>query len=247
VWLFGGAGCDSTTGDCGGALNDLWEYTGGEWVWISGSNVNYPAQPGVYGAQGVAGPDYHPGGRYNPMGWMDNSGDLWTFGGVGYNTYDLNVGELNDFWNHSNAGWAWMGGSSSVVDAPGTYGNMGTPAPGNIPGSRDSAMTWTDTNGNLWFFGGEGYGATGGGNFGGYFNDLWMYDGTEWTWVGGSNTSGQQGVYGSLGVPASGNIPGSRLSGVTWTDAKGNLWLFGGEGSGATGDVYFNDLWVYRP
>jgi Galactose oxidase, central domain len=238
VWLFGGQGCDSTS-DCGSVLDDLWEYTGGQWAWISGSNVAYPAQAGVYGAEGVASPGYHPGGRYNSMGWTDNSGDLWTFGGAGYNTDDQNVAELNDFWTHSNAGWAWMGGSSSVVDATGTYGTMGTPAPGNIPGSRDSAMTWTDANGNLWLFGGEGLGATGGG----YFNDLWMYDGTEWTWVGGSNTGGQQGVYGTLGVPTSGNIPGSRLSAVTWTDARGNLWLFGGENTSGL----FNDLWVYQP
>jgi hypothetical protein len=60
---------------------------------------------------------------------------------------------------------------------------------------------------------------------------------------GGSNTGGQQGVYGTLGVPASSNIPGSRLSGVTWTDAKGNLWLLGGENISGL----FSDLWVYQP
>jgi hypothetical protein len=237
VWLFGGQGCDSTS-NCGSALDDLWEY-GGQWAWISGSNVAYPAQAGVYGPAGVPGSGYHPGGRYNPMGWMDNSGDLWTFGGIGYNTYEQNVAELNDFWAHFNAGWAWMGGSSSTVDVPGTYGTMGTPAAGNIPGSRDSGTTWTDANGNLWLFGGEGFGATGGW----YLNDLWMYDGTEWTWVGGSNTGGQQGVYGSLGAPASANIPGSRISGVAWTDRKGNLWLFGGENTSGL----LNDLWVYQP
>ncbi|HTW80564.1 MAG TPA: kelch repeat-containing protein [Terracidiphilus sp.] len=238
VWLFGGQGCDSTK-SCGSALNDLWEYSGGQWTWVSGANVAFPAQPGVYGALGVAGQGYHPGGRYNPMGWMDKSGNLWTFGGVGYNTYDDNLAELNDLWTHSNAGWAWMGGSSSVIDTTGTYGTMGTPAPGNIPGSRDSAMTWTDATGNLWLFGGEGYGATGGGNF----NDLWMYNGSEWTWMNGADSGGQTGVYGSIGVPAAGNVPGSRLGAVTWTDAKGNLWLFGGTGDSGL----MNDLWVYQP
>jgi hypothetical protein len=239
IWLFGGQGCDST-GDCGSALDDLWEYSGGQWTWVSGSNIAYPAQPGVYGSLGVAAPTDHPGGRYSPMGWMDPSGNLWTFGGVGYNTYVSNVAELNDLWMHSSGGWAWMGGSSSAIDATGTYGTMGTPAPGNIPGSRDSAMTWTDANGNLWLFGGEGFGATGGG----YFNDLWQYNGSEWTWMGGSETGGQQGVYGSLGVPAAGYVPGSRINGVTWTDVKGNLWLFGGSGVGGTD---LNDLWVYEP
>jgi hypothetical protein len=238
VWLFGGQGCDSTT-DCGSALDDLWEYTGGKWAWISGSNVAFPAQAGVYGAESVPGSGYHPGGRYNPMGWMDNLGNVWTFGGVGYNTYDQNVAELNDFWAHSNAGWAWMGGSSSMIDVTGTYGTMGTPGTGNVPGSRDSGMTWTDANGNLWLFGGEGFSATGGW----YLNDLWMYDGNEWTWAGGSNTGGQQGIYGTLGAAAPGNVPGSRINGVTWADRKGNLWLFGGEDRSGL----YNDLWVYQP
>ncbi len=36
----------------------------------------------------------------------------------------------------------------------------------------------------------------------------------EWTWMGGSSTvrnnNGQPGVYGILGTPAAGNIPGGR-------------------------------------
>lgn len=32
----------------------------------------------------------------------------------------------------------------------------------------------------------------------------------QWTWVGGSSTVNQSGVYGTLGTPAAGNIPGSR-------------------------------------
>ncbi len=234
VWLFGGQGCDSV-GDCGSALDDFWELSGGQWTWVSGSNIAFPAQAGVYGTLGEAALTDHPGGRYNPMGWMDLSGNLWTFGGIGYNTYDLNLAELNDLWMHTSAAWAWMGGSNSVIDAYGTYGTMGTPSTGNLPGSRDSAMTWTGANGNLWLFGGEGFGASGGGNF----NDLWQYNGSQWTWMGGSESGGQLGVYGSLGVPAAANTPGARINGATWTDAKGNLWLFGGSG--------LNDLWVYQP
>jgi hypothetical protein len=70
-----------------------------------------------------------------------------------------------------------------------------------------------------------------------------MYDGNEWTWAGGSDTGGQQGIYGTLGAAAQGNVPGSRINGVSWTDRKGNLWLFGGE----DGSGLYNDLWVYQP
>ena len=243
-WLFGGVGCDSTP-NCGGALNDLWEYSGGQWTWLSGSPVSYPAQPGVFGTEGTPAPGNHPGARYSASGWMDASGNLWIFGGTGYNTYYLNLAELNDLWKYSAGQWTWMSGYDSLIDQDGTYGTLGTPAPGNAPGSRDSGMSWTDAAGNLWYFGGEGFGSSGGG----YFNDLWKFSGGEWTWMGGSGIGSQPGIYGTLGTPAAGNVPGGRLNAVTWIDAQGNLWLFGGYGmdSQQHGLGYLNDLWVYQP
>jgi hypothetical protein len=64
-----------------------------------------------------------------------------------------------------------MGGSSTVGHA-GVYGTLGTAAAGNIPGSRDAAVTWTDSSGNFWLFGGWGYDSTG---TVGDLNDLWEY------------------------------------------------------------------------
>ena len=63
--------------------------------------------------------------------------------------------------------WTWVGGSSTLPAScvnnpsgfcaqPGVYGTLGIAAAGNIPGARDSAATWTDSNGNFWLFGGEG-------------------------------------------------------------------------------------------
>ena len=77
----------------------------------------------------------------------------------------------------------------------------------------------------------------------------------DWTWMGGSSTvpntndgsGGQSGVYGTLGTPAAGNIPGSRYSAVSWIDSSGHLWLFGGQGYDASGKWGFlNDLWEYQ-
>ena len=45
---------------------------------------------------------------------------------------------------------------SGFCAQPGVYGTLGIAAAGNIPGARDSAATWTDSNGNFWLFGGEG-------------------------------------------------------------------------------------------
>ena len=256
VWLFGGQGCDSTS-SCGGALNDLWEFSGGQWTWVSGLSIAYPSQPGVYGVLGTPAPGNVPGARYSATGWMDHSGNLWIFGGVGYNTSDNNVAELNDMLRFSGGEWSWMGGSDNLVDQPGIYGSEGTPAPGNMPGSRDSAESWTDAHGNLWLFSGEGMIAAPG--LAAEFNDLWEYSAGEWSWVGGNNSGNQSGVYGTQGVPAPNNIAGARMGAVTWVDAKGNLWLFGGLGapavpSGGLGTQtpeltsgYLNDLWVYQP
>jgi hypothetical protein len=71
--------------------------------------------------------------------------------------------------------WTWMGGSSTVPSElgaqPGVYGTLGTPAAGNTPGGRNYALGWTDSNGNLWLFGGLLFSTQLS-----YFNDLWKFD-----------------------------------------------------------------------
>jgi hypothetical protein len=64
-------------------------------------------------------------------------------------------------------------------------------------------------------------------------NDLWKFDGEEWVWVSGSNSSNRYGIYGVKGVPDSNNIPGGRYGSVTWMDNSGNMWIFGGSGYGS--------------
>lgn len=153
--------------------------------------------------------------------------------------------------------WTWVGGSSTTNQA-GVYGTLGTPAAGNVPGSRWYASQWTDSNGNLWLFGGDGYDSLGQENA---LNDFWMFNPStsEWTWMGGNSTLpctsfGQcgmyPGTYGTLGMPAAGNAPGSRIAATSWTDLNGNLWLFGGDGADANGTAdngWLNDLWEYTP
>jgi N-acetylneuraminic acid mutarotase len=236
LWLFGGWGLDANNSS--GSFNDLWKYTPstGEWTWMSGSNLAY--QPGVYGTRGVPAAGNVPGGRYSAVTWTDASGNLWLFGGEGSGN------DFNDLWKYAPATeeWTWMSGSNSCCQ-PGVYGTKGVPAADNVPGARWGAVTWTDASGNLWLFG--GYGGDGvGGN--GNLNDLWKYTPStgEWAWMSGSNSCCQPGVYGTLGVPAASNVPGARYYGVSWTDASGNLWLFGGQDSSGN---EFNDLWKYTP
>jgi len=159
-----------------------------------------------------------------------------------------------------------MGGSSTVpcggCGLAGVYGTLGTPAAGNIPGGRDGANGWTDSGGNLWLFGGQGLDASDNWSF---LNDLWEFNPStsEWAWMGGSSTGyympntanildgggyGQPGVWGTLGVPAAGNIPGGSWYATSWTDRGGNFWLFGGYDFGADGNYGgMNALWEYQP
>jgi hypothetical protein len=127
-------------------------------------------------------------------------------------------------------------------DQNGIYGTLGVGSAGNTPGARVGAAIWIDSSGNIWVFGGDGYDSVG--NVGA-LNDLWEYSAGQWTWVAGSNTVGQQGIYGTLGTAAPANIPGARLQASSWLDSTGNFWLFGGDGYDTDG--YLNDLWKYKP
>lgn len=218
------------------------------WTWESGSNLTN--QLGTYGSStGTVG---IPGARYQGNSWIDAKQNFWLFGGRGFASVGTTAADLNDLWEYNGTSelWTWVGGAD-VSGAGGTYGSIGVAATTNYPGARDSAVSWTDASGNFWFFGGHGYDSTATAD---NLNDLWMYNPTGcsnptgcWTWVSGSETVDQLGVYGTQGVAASTNIPGARYSPVSWIDKSGNFWLFGGRYDTGSTANYLNDLWRYNP
>jgi hypothetical protein len=238
LWLFGGIGFDSVGHDA--QLNDLWKYSGGEWTWMGGSavaNVN-----GIYGSLGVPAPTNIPGARSAAAVWLDSSGDVWLFGGLGYDGSSAMVGMLSDLWNYSAGQWTWMGGSS-VTNQQGIYGTQGVAAASNVPGARFAAYNWIDASGQLWLFGGVAYDSIA---TSGSMNDLWKYSGGQWTWMGGFKLANQTGIYGIQGTSSANNLPGARQAGLSWTDAAGNGWLFGGNGHYGPSSVgELNDLWKF--
>jgi len=245
LWLFGGQGYDS--GGTLGYLNDLWQYSisSGQWTWVKGSST--VSTLAVYGTQGSAAAANVPGARYRAVSWIDRSGNLWLFGGDGYDSDGL-VGYLNDLWQFSpvTGQWTWVTGSA-IASAAGIYGMQGIAAATNVPGARYGAVSWTDSSGNLWLFGGDGYDSAGQANF---LNDLWQFSPAsgQWVWVSGSSSAGETGIYGMQGSAAAGNVPGARYGGVGWTDSSGKLWLFGGDGYDSGGAIGFvNDLWQFSP
>ena len=274
VWMFGGFGCDSTVNPnpfdhCSNLLlNDLWSYniSSGQWTWVSGAVTG--DQAGTYGTQGTAAAVNEPPGRQASAGWIDNNGNFWMFGG-----FTTGTNGFNDLWKYDPVAkqWAWMSGSKGATSTPGNYGSQGMVASTNVPGARWLSAAWSDTHGNLWVFGGEGFDATGFGSLG----DLWEYtlDTTtdpgnpstialnQWTWIKGPSSVSQPGNYGVAPTPTVWphvtNFPGTRWAPAYWitspTPTMGQaFWMFGGEGfdaNGSTGKLYslLNDLWRYLP
>jgi N-acetylneuraminic acid mutarotase len=245
LWLFGGYGYDST--GALGRLNDLWRYTPStnQWTWISGDDV---ANAGpVYGLPGTPSATNVPGARYSASSWIDASGNLWLFGGFGYDATGA-VGNMNDLWRYSPSTnqWTWLAGGNADNTA-GHYGTQGTAAAANVPGARQAASAWSDSSGTLWLLGGYGYDSIG---QLGYLNDLWQYSPSSglWIWISGYSGTNAVGVYGTQGTPAAANVPGARQAANTWIDSAGEVWLFGGYGCDSAGDVgALNDLWHYSP
>ncbi len=241
LWLFGGYGL---TNNNFGYLNTLWKYTisTNEWTWINGDKT--PNQASVYGIKGVANSANKPGARYGGQSWKDEAGNLWLYGGYGYD--GVTSGILNDTWKYdpSSNQWTWVNGDSTI-DQQAIYGAKGVANTTNKPGARYSATSWNDENGLVWIFGGYGYDSNGPG----YLNDLWKYDPSinQWTWVSGDNTVDQTAVYGAQGVVNNTNKPGARQLCSSWIDITGALWLFGGFGYDNNTSGYLNDLWKYNP
>jgi N-acetylneuraminic acid mutarotase len=119
----------------------------------------------------------------------------------------------------------------------------------------NAAVSWKDSSGKFWLFGGLGCDASG---TAGSLNDLWELNPQTlaWTWQSGNNsvgpaqggTGGASGVYGTQGTAAVTNVPGGRSGASTWASPGGSLWLFGGDGHDSAGETGpLNDLWSYQP
>jgi PKD repeat protein len=84
-WMFGGM-----YGDYDGR-NDLWKYcvASNEWTWINGDSVMNAN--GVWGTQGVSGPNNIPSERNGASAWISNNNELYLFGGT--------IGAFGNFWS----------------------------------------------------------------------------------------------------------------------------------------------------
>lgn len=239
IYIFGGEGND-------GIYNSIRQFNTvtNSWTTVKGSDTPY--DPGDYGTLDVASSSNVPPARWIVDGTLDPSGDFWVFGGAA--SQDP-VSWFNDLWVYdtTNLEWTWKGGTNGIDELP-VYGTQGVSDPTNVPGARENNQIWSDASGNIWVFGGYGIDKNGAQ---GFLNDLWRWDPTtmEWTWLAGSDTVNQGGVYGELGQYAPDNYPGARAAAIQWQDSNGLIWIFGGQGYDKFGvsQEHMNDLWSYDP
>ena len=58
-----------------------------------------------------------------------------------------------------------------------------------------------------------------------------------------AQTENNLGAYNTVGTAG---VPGGRYGAATWTDAAGNLWMFGGNGLSSSSRGLLNDLWEFN-
>jgi hypothetical protein len=117
-WVFGGL---TTNGVC----NSFFKYdiVLNQWAWMGGSTTQ--GQAGTYGTQGVPSVTNVPGARgWGVMSWSDKLGNLWLFGGYGYDASGT-MGLLSDMWKYTIATgeWTWMAGPNTTLGV-GVYGSF---------------------------------------------------------------------------------------------------------------------------
>ncbi len=273
-WLFGGDGWEltgsATPDTLDAVMNDTWVcVTEGDycqWQLVGGYDptvAGVPPNQTTVGAEVIANAQHEgqtgsfttpsaPPARLGAATWTDVNGDFWLFGGSYQGKY------LNDVWKVNASSYTGVNPPNSYTGTAPTWSlQAGTeqldvigvypPSPNPYPGARINALTWTDASGNFWMFGGYGWDSAG---LLGYLSDLWEFSAGTWTFVSGATLANQGGVYGTPGTASGTNAPGGRHEAAGWTDASGNLWMFGGEGQDGntppTPNGVLNDLWFYN-
>lgn len=226
LWMYGGVSQQPKS--------DMWKYdpVAATWTLISGTGASN--QYSIVGTQGTPAAANNPGGRFDSLTWKDDNGNFWLYGGQGMGSAGTTWSYLNDLWmyNPNTNQWTWVKGSTTsggteVSSGIGLTSATDTPAAYYIKGTN-----WKDNDNNLWLFVKDG---------------VWKYSVAEnaWTKMHVLYVQFIQGiVYGTPGVAALTNSPGKREGAASWTDAQGNLILYGGVVEDPTHNNRA-DIWKY--
>ncbi|KAK0058419.1 hypothetical protein Bpfe_012061 [Biomphalaria pfeifferi] len=239
LYLFGGIG-DKII------YNDLWVFNMLSLKWDE-----------VYGSKnltGLMGNLVYPLGRNGACTWVSNN-VFYLFGGNSNPlfTYTLHqsTGLMSDLWKYYPETKVWFYVSGPLFPGHKSVMNgIGTTVDSNLPGSRISSASWTDSHGHLWLFGGAGNDDMQPDAYhtrsSKLLADLWRFHVKEegWAFMGGSKSGDIQGKYDKLDAKKHTSYPGARTEMMVWKLMPNRAVIFGGVGHDGKGiDGYLNDLW----
>lgn len=216
-------------------LDDMWEYSLVDLTW------RQEKLSAELHREGIIPPSIsYPGGRSGAAAWVGHNEQLYLFAGNSQNENKIdshhNSGFSTDLWNFNckKNTWEKLMGESKCL--PGYYGQKGKANKKSIPGCRRGAISWTDSEGHLWMFGGEGASSESKSISSELpdviLNDLWYFDldYKMWSWMGGTNMGSDPGSYGSANNEfEKGKYPSCRTDAIsfhTWNE----LYVVGGIG-----------------
>jgi len=195
------------------------------WTWMAGSN--HSDEHPVY-----VGSNVYPGSRQGHVSFRLPDGRV----AVGFGeSQDTTRGDLFAF-SEQTSSFGFLMGDTRPFQRP-VYGEKGVASDRNDPGARSLSSVWAFGKG-AYLFGGES--PRSGGR-----SDMWKLDGSQWTWVSGSNHPNEPGNYSATSAAT----PGARDSACVWsvtTNSHTLLYLYGGFGYDADYVLGFmSDLWVF--
>jgi N-acetylneuraminic acid mutarotase len=155
VWIFSGQRSNASGSEL---LNDLWTFNPATHAWTKVNQIS---------ASDASGNPALPAPRTAAATWVDASGSLWLFGGLGTSGSGQPL-LLNDLWKFVPSTGEWLQPAASA-----------TPATASPP-PRMSATSWVDADGDLWLFGGTAL-APAGEAF--TLADLWRYSPNAQSWA----------------------------------------------------------------
>lgn len=217
LWLYGG----NDNGDA------LWKFdlATSEWILARGNYSKLDTGPD-YGVKGVSSATNTPNTVFfGPPRWKDTDGNLWFLQGVTEPLSDF----ICNLWKYdiSTSNWTWMWSPAGTVP---NFGVLGVQSADASPHFRlgENDMSWTDKDGNFWFYSNAGY--AGGDGVVWKFNPIDL----EWTRMKGEAVPpiADTPIYGVLGSSSTLNTPsafgvGSSDVWMSWQDSKNNFFIMG--------------------
>jgi hypothetical protein len=214
-----------------------------QWKYLSGNITD--TQVGIYGTINVFDSLNIPGSRFGHIGKALNDEIIFIFGGRGFDNL-TQFQYLNDLWlfNTTSLQWKYISGDTTGNQI-GIYGTINTYSSSNKISGRNGHIGDILNDEIIFTQGGFGYDSESSPR---WLNDLWFFNVTSllWKWVSGNDTGNKLGIYGTLNVYDSINVPGSRVEHVGGKLDENTIFIHGGGGYDSISSGTLNDLWFFN-